>query len=114
MSPTHCGCAVSPSTRVMEENFRVNQQRFSLDDINTTASTTDDIPETDSFTETDSLTYNPSIASSGTSIASHKTERTINSRKSRYNAAPRHKYADFGRSRPPQGIVALGVDVPKV
>src|ERR1700761_3154686 len=98
----------------MEANSRVNQLRFSLDDINITASATDDIPETDSFAETDSFTYNPSFASSGTSIASYKTERTINSRKSRYNAPPRHKYADFGRLRPPQGVVPLGVDVPKV
>ena len=42
--------------------------------------------------ETDSFIYNPSFASSETSIVSYKTESTINSRKSRYNALPRHKY----------------------
>lgn len=98
----------------MEAKSLVNQPRFSLDDVNITSSTTDDIPETGSFIETGSFTYNPSFASSETSIASYKTERTINSRKSRYNAPPRHKYADFGRLRPPQGLVPLGVDVPKV
>lgn len=77
----------------------------SMDDINVTSSPTDEIPETDSFI------YNSSFASSGTSISSYKTERTINSRKSRYNALPRRKYADIGL---PNGLVSLGVDVPKV
>ena len=78
---------------------------FSLDDINVTSSTADEIPDADSFT------YNPNFASSETSIISYKTERTVNSRKSRYNTLPRH---DFGRLRPPQGLMSLGVDVPKV
>ncbi len=90
-----------------EASPRVYHPRFSLDNINVTSSTTD---------ETDSLIYNPSFASSETSIASYKTERTINSRKSRYNALPRPKYADVGRLRLPQGLVSLDVDsdVPKV
>jgi hypothetical protein len=73
-----------------------------MDDINITPFTTD---------ETDSFIYNPSFASSETSIASYKTERTINSRKSRYNALPRHKYAGIGLSN---GLVSLGVDAAKV
>ena len=73
-----------------------------MDDINITPSTTD---------ETDSFIYNPSFASSETSIASYKTERTINSRKSRYNALPRHKYAGIGL---PNGLMSLGDDVAKV
>ncbi|KAF8261677.1 hypothetical protein EI94DRAFT_1745470 [Lactarius quietus] len=91
----------------MEASPRVYQPRFSFDDINISSSTTDDIPETDSFV------YNPSFASSDTSIASYKTEKTVNSRKSRYNALPRHKYADVGRLRLPQGPVSLDVVVPK-
>ena len=73
-----------------------------MDDINISPSTTD---------ETDSFIYNPNFASSDTSIASYKTERTINSRKSRYNALPRHKYAGVGL---PNGLMSLGFDVPKV
>jgi hypothetical protein len=66
--------------------------------------------------ETDSFIYNPSFASSDfTSIASYKTERSINSRKSRYNALPRRKYAGIGQPRLPQGLVSEDVDsVPKV
>ena len=76
-----------------------------MNDINVTSSTTDEISEADSFI------YVPSFVSSGTSIASYKTEKTINSRKSRYNALPRRKYAGIGL---PNGEVSLGVDVPKV
>jgi hypothetical protein len=74
-----------------------------MDDINITTPPTDNpkIPETDPYI------YNPSSASSE-SITSYKTERTINSRKSRYNALPRHKYAGVGL---PNGLVSLGVDV---
>ncbi|KAH9071106.1 hypothetical protein EDB83DRAFT_315049 [Lactarius deliciosus] len=55
--------------------------------------------------------YNPSIASSEeASIASYKTERTINSRKSRYNAPPRRKYAHIER---PQGLLSLDVEGPE-
>ena len=78
-----------------------------MDDINiasSNSSTMDEISETDSFI------YSPSFASSE-SIASYKTEKTINSRKSRYNALPRRKYADIGL---PNEQVSLGVDVPKV
>jgi hypothetical protein len=55
----------------------------------------------------------PSLASSGTSIDSYKTERTVNSRKSRYNALPRHKYADHAHLMP-QGLAPLHIDDPKV
>jgi len=76
-----------------------------MDHISITSSIADDIPETDSFI------YTPSFASSETSITSYKTERTINSRKSRYNALPRHKLAGIGL---PNALVPLGVDVAKV
>ncbi|KAI9457011.1 hypothetical protein BJY52DRAFT_1274505 [Lactarius psammicola] len=99
----------SPSTPTVEAGPRasVYHPKFSLDDINVTSSTTDESPETDSFI------YNPSFASSEISIDSYKTERTINSRKSRYNALPRRKYADVGRSGLPRGLVSLDLDVPK-
>ena len=73
-----------------------------MDHISITSSITDDTQETGSFIS------NPSFASSEASIDSYKTERTINSRKSRYNALPRHKHAGIV---PPNG---LNVDVPKV
>ncbi|KAI9451003.1 hypothetical protein BJY52DRAFT_135038 [Lactarius psammicola] len=95
----------SPSTPTTEASPRVYYSRFSLDDINITSSTTYEIHETDSFI------YNPSFASSETSIASYKTERTINSRKSRYNTLPRRKYAGIGI---PHGLVSLGVDAVEV
>lgn len=61
-----------------------------------------------------SFFYDPSLAASGTSIASYKTERTVNSRKSRYSVLPRHKYADHGYLRP-QCPESLGdTSVPKV
>ena len=75
-----------------------------MDDISIASSTRDEIQDTDSFI------YNPSFMSSGTSIASYKTERTVNSRKSRYNALPRHKYAGIGLSN---GLASSGVDVLK-
>ena len=92
----------------MEASPRVYEPIFSLDDISITSSTTDNIPEIDSFI------YNQSFASSDTSIASYKTERTVNSRKSRYNALPRHKYAGIGSMRRPQGLVSFDVDLPEV
>jgi hypothetical protein len=58
--------------------------------------------------ETDSVIYNPSIASSGTSIVSYKTEKTVNSHTS--HIAPRHKFAEIGRPRLPQGLVTEEVD----
>jgi hypothetical protein len=70
----------------------------------------------DEVLETYSFIYDPDLATSGTSIASYKTEKSVNSRKSRYNVRPRHKYADHGYSRP-QGPGSLGIcdaSVPKV
>ncbi|SRR6266702_382971 len=61
-----------------------------------------------------SFMYNPSFSSSETSIASYKTERTINSRKSRYNALPRRKYADIGHPQGLRSLDYLDVDVPMV
>ena len=64
-----------------------------------------------SLPDTYSFIYNPSFVSSETSsISSYKTERTINSRKSRYNILPRRKYADIGHLRHPQGLVSSDVD----
>ena len=60
--------------------------------------------------EIDSFIYNPSFASTETSIVSYKTERTVNSRKSRYNVRPRRKFADTVRSRLPQGLASVDVD----
>lgn len=63
--------------------------------------------------ETNSLIYSPgsSFASSDTtSIASYKTEKSINSRKSRYNALPRRKYADIGQPKLPPGPVSKDID----
>ena len=67
----------------------------------------DDVPETYSFIYPDR-----DFASSETSITSYKTERTVNSRKSRYNSRPRHKYADCGPSylRVPQNLMSSDVD----
>ena len=76
--------------------------------------------EADSDLDTDSVIYNPSFSSNGyTSIASYKTEKSINSRKSRYNALPRRKYAGIGQRKLPQGLVSEEVNeasasVPKV
>jgi hypothetical protein len=61
--------------------------------------------------DTDSFIYNPSLSlNDTTSIASYKTEKSINSRKSRCNALPRRKYADIGQLRPPPGLVLEDVD----
>ncbi|KAF8265965.1 hypothetical protein EI94DRAFT_1803685 [Lactarius quietus] len=62
-------------------------------------------PVDDSF----SFIYDSSMATSGTTIASYKTEKTVISTKSRYNTRPRHKYADHGYLRP-QGFASLAVD----
>ena len=67
----------------------------------------------DNLSESYSFIYpDRDFASSETSIASYKTERTVNSRKSRYNARPRHKYADCGPSylRVPQNHMLSDVD----
>ena len=63
--------------------------------------------------EADSLIYSPSFMSSDTtSIASYKTERSINSRKSHYNALPRRKYAGIEQPTLPTGLglVSAAVD----
>ena len=75
-------------------------QRFSSDDISITSSTTYEFSDANELLDTGSFIYNPSFASSKTSIASNKTERAINSGKSRYNTPPRHTYAE--RSNLPQ------------
>ena len=63
--------------------------------------------------ETNSLIFSPSSElSDTTSIASYKTERSINSRKSRYNALPRRKYAGIEQPRLPTGLVSEDIDEP--
>jgi hypothetical protein len=100
----------SSSTPTTEATTRVCHPNFSLDDhISITSATTDKSFDTDSF-GTDSVISIASSASSQTSIASYKTEKSINSRKSRYNALPRHKYAGLGHTRPPLGPVLSDVE----
>ena len=82
-------------------------QTFSVDDISIISSTTDE------FFDADSFIYNPSAASSD-SIASYKTEKTINSRKSRFIVPPRHKYANIERLKLPRGPVSLDFDCTSV
>ncbi|KAH9058928.1 hypothetical protein EDB83DRAFT_2675655 [Lactarius deliciosus] len=93
----------SPTT---EANRRAYHPRFSSDHISITSS----ISDTLTFSETDSFMYNPSLASSQTSIASYKTEKSVISRKSRYNTFPRHKYAGIGQSSLPSGPASSDVD----
>ena len=64
-------------------------------------------PTTDEFFDAVSSIFKPSFASNETSISSYKTERTINSRKSRYNVLPQHKYAGIEYLWPPRGPVSL-------
>src|ERR1700761_7722616 len=92
------------SKHTTEEDLRVlYHPKLSLDDI--TSSTADEIPKANSFI------YNPNSASSeNTSITSYKTEKTVNSRKSRYNTLPRRKYADIGQPRLPPGLVSEDVE----
>ena len=94
----------SSSTPTTEASPHVYPPRLSLDDISITASTSDE------FFDADSFIYNPSLNSSQTSIASYKTEKSINSRKSGYNALPRHKYAGLEHLRPLQGHVLSDVE----
>ena len=61
-----------------------------------------------------SFFYDPDLAASGTSIASDKTERTVSSRKSRYNACPQHKYTDHGYLRPQCPELLGDTSIPKV
>ncbi|KAI9434094.1 hypothetical protein H4582DRAFT_1982425 [Lactarius indigo] len=64
----------------------------------------------DEFHETYSFIYDPDLARTETSIASYKTDRTVNSRKSRYNALPRRKHVDSGHLGITEGIKSLNVD----
>ena len=92
----------SPSTPTAEESPR----RYSLDDLSITSSTTDEFSG-DAY----SFMSNASFASSqSSSIVSYKTDKTVNSRKSRYNALPRRKYADIVHLTLPQGFVSSDVD----
>jgi hypothetical protein len=75
----------------------------------TAAALSDVVAVTVLDSETDSFIYNPSFASSDSTIDSFKTERTVNSRKSRYNIAPRPKCADMGHPRLPP-LVSEEVD----
>lgn len=82
---------IPPTDEIPEtESFAYSPSSFSMNDfnINISPSPTDEISETDSFIS--------SSTSSETSISSYKTERSVNSRKSRYNALPRRKYAGIG------------------
>ena len=97
----------SSSTPTTEASSRVNHANPSFDDIGVTSSITDEFFDAVSF-DTNSLISNTSFASS--SIASYKTEKSINSRKSRYNTLPRHKYADFEHRRPPLGPLLSDVE----
>ncbi|KAF8263955.1 hypothetical protein EI94DRAFT_1739600 [Lactarius quietus] len=65
--------------------------------------------DVDEVSDSFSFIYDPSMATSGTTISSYKTEKTVISTKSRYNKRPRHKYADHGYLRP-QGFDSLAVD----
>ena len=85
--------AIPLTDEIPETDSISNPSSFHMpvDDSSITISPTDEIPETNSFV------YNPSFASSGTTFASYKTERTVDSRKSRHNALPRNKYTDIPR-----------------
>ncbi|KAH9168181.1 hypothetical protein EDB89DRAFT_1629378 [Lactarius sanguifluus] len=65
---------------------------------------------TDEVRDTYSSISDPDLASSEASIASYKTERTVNSRKSRHNALPRRKYVDSDHLGVTEGIASLNVD----
>ncbi|KAH9053284.1 hypothetical protein EDB87DRAFT_1652250 [Lactarius vividus] len=64
----------------------------------------------DEVCDTYSFIYGQDFASSEASIASYKTERTVNSRKSRYNALPRRKHSDSGYLAVTEGIASLNVN----
>ena len=108
---TQAHCCMDPSsTPTTEASPREYRSRYTIDDTISLSSSTspaarDGSSETSSF-----VIYNPSIASSQTSIASYKTEKSIVSRKSRYNALPRHKYAGLERSRSPLGPMSSDVE----
>jgi hypothetical protein len=92
----------------MEGVLGTTMTTLSLGDTGTGGSI-DEVPETASFLSEESL------ATSGTSITSYKTEKTVNSRKSHYNVLPRHKYADHGYLSPqgPGSLSVGGASVPK-
>lgn len=99
----------SSSTPTTEASPREYRSRYTVDDTISLSSSTS--PARDGFSETSSFViYNPSLASSQTSIASYKTEKSIVSRKSRYNALPRHKYAGLEHLRSPLGPVSSDVE----
>jgi hypothetical protein len=62
--------------------------------------------------DTDPFINSPSLSSINTSIASYKTENSVNSRKSRYNALPRRKYADIGLPNPQAGLASKDANEP--
>ncbi|KAF8269280.1 hypothetical protein EI94DRAFT_1725716 [Lactarius quietus] len=81
---------------------RAYRPRYSFDDtISLSSSTSDGFSGTRSFI---------SFASDQSSIASYKTEKSVNSRKSHYNTRPRHKYAGLEHLRPPKGPVSSEFD----
>jgi len=92
----------SSPTPTTEARSRVYQPNSSSDHISITSSITDE-----SF-DTDSIISNASFA---TSIASYKTETSVNSRNSRCNYLPRHKYAGLGHSRLSLGVGPVLSDV---
>ena len=95
--------------RLASSEITVASYKTAMESIHDTATATlssghagierpiDKVPETNSFT------YDSDLATSGTSIGSYKTEKTVISTKSRYNILPRHKYADYVHLRVPQG-----------
>lgn len=90
----------------------MHRPQTSCDDLLevTASSLIDDaVADTVLDSETDSLIYNPSFASSDSTIASFKTENTVVSRKSRLNIAPRRKCPDSGYPRLPP-LVSEDVD----
>jgi hypothetical protein len=102
----------SSSKHTTKEDLRVYRSRSSFRPV-ITSSTTDEVPENNPFICNSSSVPVSSVGS----IPSYKTEKAVNSRKSRYNALPRRKYADIGHSTIPQAIMSGGVGddpVPKV
>lgn len=100
----------SSSTPTTEASLREYRSRYTIDDTISLSSSTSPAAR-DGFSETSSFViYNPSLASSQTSIASYKTEKSIVSRKSRYNALPRRKYAGLEHLRSPLGPVSSDVE----
>ena len=105
-------CMDSPSTPTAEARPRLYDP---TDNPSIASSITDYFSIASSITDefSDAVSYmdNASFASSQTSITSYKTDRTVNSRKSRYNALPRRKYAGIIHSTLPKGFVSSDVQV---